>query len=575
MRTLASWQQLLAPAVLVIAAALLGAAVSISTQTYFIDSLVKVSIVVALYVFIGNSGVLSFGHISFVALGAWTAGVLTVPTGEKPAIMPNLAHWLAHRTTGNLTSLALAALVGGVCAFVVGIPLMRLSGLAAGIATFAVLEITHNVLRYYEKIGPGLNTFSSVPETTDLRQAAIGALVVIVVAFAYARSRFGRLLRATREDAAAARAVGTSVYRQRLVAFAISGALAGLAGGLYVHLLPLNTEGLYLDLTFITLAMLVVGGAGSLFGAVVGALAVSALDSYLAVAENGTSLFGWHIDLPAGTRVIVVGVLMARRPDPSALRADRWPRVPAAAESGMTRICIAGAGAIGSLFAAHLARVAEVSALVRRPEHAQALREHGLRISGRADFTASLTAATSPDELDEPDLVIVACKGTDLDAVAAALAGHWPEATLMTVQNGIGADEIVARHGAWKLLTAVTFMSGTRHDDTHVEYVLDTATWIGPARGTTPDDARRVAALIVEAGLKAEGFDDLRPAQWSKLVFNATVNTVAALTGLPHDAHFAAVADEADLGHLVRDLMDEGKAVAAAAGVPLTRTPGR
>jgi branched-chain amino acid transport system permease protein len=308
---MSSLQVLLAPVVLVVAAALLGAAVSASTQTYFIDTLVKVSIVVALYVFIGNSGVLSFGHISFVALGAWTAGVLTVPAGEKPAIMPNLAHWLAHRTTGNLTSLLLAALVGGAAAFVVGIPLMRLSGLAAGIATFAVLEITHNVLRYYERIGPGLNTFSSVPETTGLRQAAIGALVVIVLAFVYARSRFGRLLRATREDAAAARAVGTSVYSQRLIAFTISGLLAGLAGGLYVHLLPLNTEALYLDLTFITLAMLVVGGTTSLFGAVVGALAVSALDSFLAVAENGTSLFGIQIDLPAGTRVIVVGVLMA------------------------------------------------------------------------------------------------------------------------------------------------------------------------------------------------------------------------------------------------------------------------
>ncbi|HEV8105462.1 MAG TPA: branched-chain amino acid ABC transporter permease [Gaiellaceae bacterium] len=308
---MSSLQVLLAPVVLVVAAALLGAAVSASTQTYFIDTLVKVSIVVALYVFIGNSGVLSFGHVSFVALGAWTAGVLTVPAGEKPAIMPNLAHWLAQRTTGNLTSLLLAALVGGAAAFIVGIPLMRLSGLAAGIATFAVLEITHNVLRYYERIGPGLNTFSSVPETTGLRQAAIGAVVVIVLAFVYARSRFGRLLRATREDAAAARAVGTSVYSQRLIAFTISGLLAGLAGGLYVHLLPLNTEALYLDLTFITLAMLVVGGTTSLFGAVVGALAVSALDSFLAVAENGTSLFGIQIDLPAGTRVIVVGVLMA------------------------------------------------------------------------------------------------------------------------------------------------------------------------------------------------------------------------------------------------------------------------
>jgi branched-chain amino acid transport system permease protein len=304
-------QELAGPAALVIAAALLGAAVSASTQTYFIDALVKVAIVVALFVFIGNSGVLSFGHISFVAVGAWTAGVLSVPASEKPAIMPSLAHFLRDRTTGNLSSLALAALIGGVCALVVALPLMRLSGLAAGIATFGVLEITHNLLRYEERIGPGLNTFSSVPETTGMRQAALGALLVIAVAFAYGRSRFGRLLRATREDSAAARAVGVSVYRQRLIEFALSGVLAGLAGGLYVHLLPLNTEALYLDLTFITLAMLVIGGATSLWGAVVGALAVSALDSFLAVAENGVSLAGWNLDLPAGTRVVVVGALMA------------------------------------------------------------------------------------------------------------------------------------------------------------------------------------------------------------------------------------------------------------------------
>src|SRR4051812_9989771 len=227
MRRLDTSLQLLAPLVLVALAALVGTLVSTSTQVYVITALVNVAIVVALYVFIGNSGVLSFGHISFVALGAWTAGVLSVPASEKPAIMPNLAGFLQDRTTGNVTSLVLAALVGGVCALVVALPLMRLSGLAAGIATFAVLEITHNLLRYYEKIGPGLNTFSSVPETTDLRQATIGALIAIVIAFAYARSRFGRLLRATREDGAAARAVGVSIYRQRLIAFTISGAIAG------------------------------------------------------------------------------------------------------------------------------------------------------------------------------------------------------------------------------------------------------------------------------------------------------------------------------------------------------------
>ena len=311
MRRLAPLVQLAAPALLVLLAAVLATVVSRSSETYFIDALVKVAIVVALYSFIGNSGVLSFGHVSFVALGAWVAGVLSVPLGEKPAIMPNLADFLGDTTVANVPSLLLAAAAGGVFALVVGLALMRLSGLAAGIATFAVLEITHNVLRYYEKIGPGLNTFSSVPETTGVWQATIGALVAIAIAFAYQRSRFGRMLRATREDSAAASATGISVYRQRLGAVVLSGALAGLAGGLYVHLLPLNTETLYLDLTFITLAMLVVGGASSLWGAVVGALAVSALDSFLAQAENTVDVFGGSLDLPAGTRLVVVGALMA------------------------------------------------------------------------------------------------------------------------------------------------------------------------------------------------------------------------------------------------------------------------
>jgi 2-dehydropantoate 2-reductase len=239
----------------------------------------------------------------------------------------------------------------------------------------------------------------------------------------------------------------------------------------------------------------------------------------------------------------------------------------------MTRVCIAGAGVIGGLFAAHLASVADVSVLTRREEHARALNEHGLRVSGRADFEARVVAATSPAGLPEPELVIVASKGGDVDVMASQLAGHWPEAILMTVQNGIGADEIVGRHGDWRLLTSVTFMSGTRHADTQIEYVLDTPTWIGPSRGTTPADARAVAALIASSGLKAEAFDDLRPAQWSKLIFNATVNTVAALTGLPHDPHFAAEDDPRDLGHLVKQLVDEGKAVAAAVGVELREDP--
>ena len=307
MRRLRTILPLLVPAALVVVTGVVGSFFERSTEIYFINALVAVSMVVALYVFIGNSGVLSFGHMSFVAVGAWTAGVLSVTVGEKPATMPNLFGFLSDTTVGNVPSLLLAALVGGAFALVAGLPLMRLSGLAAGIATFAVLEITINILRYYERIGPGLNVFSSVPETTDLQQAAIGAVIAIVVAFAYQVSRFGRQLRAARDDAPAARAVGISVYRQRLIAFGLSGALAGFAGGLYVHFLPINVDAVYLDLTFITLAMLVIGGMTSLWGAVVGALAVSGLDSLLAEAENGAV----GIDLPSGSRIVVVGALMA------------------------------------------------------------------------------------------------------------------------------------------------------------------------------------------------------------------------------------------------------------------------
>ena len=303
--------QVVAPVALVVATALIGALFARQTEIYFINALIAVVLVVALYVFVGNSGVLSFGHVSFVAVGAWAAGILSVPVDEKAGIFPSLFPVLGENTVGNVTSLCVAAAVGGVYALVVGIPLMRLSGLTAGIATFAVLEITHNVLRYWDRIGPGTNSFSSVPETTGLLQAAAGAVIAITVAFMYQRSRFGRQLRATREDEAAARAVGIPIVLQRVWAFALSGALAGLAGGLYVHFLPISTEDVYLNLTFITLAMLVIGGAASLWGAVVGALAVSALDSFLAEAESGVELAGGAVDLPSGTRLITVGFMMA------------------------------------------------------------------------------------------------------------------------------------------------------------------------------------------------------------------------------------------------------------------------
>ncbi len=244
-------------------------------------------------------------------------------------------------------------------------------------------------------------------------------------------------------------------------------------------------------------------------------------------------------------------------------------------ETLIQRVCVIGAGVIGSLYAAHLARVADVHVLTRRSEHARALNEQGLRVSGKHELVARLRATSDPGELPEFDLGILATKATHLEEAAARLEGRFEGATLMTIQNGLGAEEIVARHGGWPIISAVTFMSGTRHGDAHVEYELDTATWMGPYAGTQTPFARvqETCALLLESGLNAEALPDLRPAQWSKLIFNATVNTVSALTGLPHVRQFGQEDELSDLGHLVRELIDEGKGVAAAAGVDLHEDP--
>jgi branched-chain amino acid transport system permease protein len=289
--------------------------VSPDREVEILRALVSVAIVVSLYVFVGNSGVISFGHVSFVALGAFAAGVMTIPVSLKPTITPGLFSLLGDHSLGNVPSLVLAAAVGGIFALLVGIPLMRLSGLAAGIATFAVLGVTHNILSNWTKIGPGPLTLTTVPQTTGLLQGTIGAVGVVTVAFLYQRSRLGRKLRAAREDPAAARAAGIDIHRERLWAFGLSGALCGFAGGLFVHQAgTLQAGDVYLDLTFLTLAMLVVGGVGSLWGAVVGALVVSALDSLLLDAENGDVGIVKDVlgrQLWGGSRLVGVAAFMA------------------------------------------------------------------------------------------------------------------------------------------------------------------------------------------------------------------------------------------------------------------------
>ena len=172
-----------------------------------------------------------------------------------------------------------------------------------------------------------------------------------------------------------------------------------------------------------------------------------------------------------------------------------------AAEVPLRKVCVIGGGTIGSLLAGHLSRVCEVWVLTRRAEHAERLESEGLRISGKSELVARVRATSEVSELPAFDLGIVAVKATDLVHVAEKLTGLAPEATIMTIQNGLGAEHIVARHGDWPLISSVTFMSGTRRSDAHVEYELDTATWLGPWASTIAEHHERYDGHGYPAGL--------------------------------------------------------------------------
>ncbi len=274
-------------AALVIVVALVGNTMSPSSKLDVTTGFVDMGIVLGLYLFVGITGVFSFGHVGFVAVGAYVSGVLAVPLAQKELLYKDLPGSLA---TTELDPL-LAILVGAVAAAAVGVMLApalgRLSGLSAALATFAMLVIVHVVARNYEPVTRGTKGMLGVPMETTLWVAAGWALVILVVVFVFQNSRLGLQLRAAREDDVAATAVGIHVGRLRGVALVISAFLVGLAGGVYAQQLgSFNPDVFYLDLTFLTLAMLVVGGISSLSGAVIGALVLSVLSQVLRDVES-------------------------------------------------------------------------------------------------------------------------------------------------------------------------------------------------------------------------------------------------------------------------------------------------
>lgn len=313
---------------------------SISVERSVTEALIKIVTVVGLYIFIGNSGVVSFGHVSFMAIAAYATAWQTCCSALKPITMSGLPDFLRNHTYPVLPAGMSAAALAAAAAFIVGLILMRLSGIAASISTLAALFILNVVYSNWDKVTMGAASIVGLPTYVTPWLAFACAALAMVIAYVFQISSWGLALRATREDEVAARASGISVYWMRLAAFTLSGLVMGLAGVLHAHFLgTISIDTFFLGLTFITLAMLVVGGMKSLSGAVLGVVVISFVTDILRRMETGMSFGGGEIALPAGTQEVVLAavmllVLIFRRDGLTKGRELTWPFSRLGAGSG-------------------------------------------------------------------------------------------------------------------------------------------------------------------------------------------------------------------------------------------------
>lgn len=290
---------------------LLGGTLSGGNQRVITDALVKLVIVVGMYIFIGNSGVLSFGHIAFLGLGAYSAAWLTIAPSIKASLMPGLPAMLIATQVSPPVAVLCGGLLAAAVALLVGLPLSRLAGIAASIGTFALLVVFYVVFANWTSVTGGQGSLYGVPMFTDIRTAGALAAIAIVIAALHKASPSGFRLRGSREDPVAAQSCGIDIRRERLLAFVLSAFVVGMAGAMHAYFLQVVVANeFYLKMTFITVAMIVIGGMRSLTGAVVGTALVAIVSEFLRQTERGIDVGGFVVGGRPGLQEVGLAVVM-------------------------------------------------------------------------------------------------------------------------------------------------------------------------------------------------------------------------------------------------------------------------
>jgi branched-chain amino acid transport system permease protein len=295
--------------VLVVVVGVLGSMGPPSLDQTVLVGIVTVILTVGLYSFVGTSGVISLGHMSFMAVGGYTAGILTLSADIKPFQLPGLPAFLLEAQMGLLPATLIGGLVAAVIALIISPPLMRMSGLTAGLATVSLLLIVRVLAQNANGITGGSAGLAGIPVDATLPVVLVFAVLAIIVVAIFQASALGLRLRSSREDEVAARSLGIGVVRERTVAFVLSGFIVGIGGALFVQVNGAATpDSFYLSVTFLVIAMLVVGGTRSLAGAVVGAIVIAVAQELLRRVEGGVSL--GVVDIPSRPGISAVGLAL-------------------------------------------------------------------------------------------------------------------------------------------------------------------------------------------------------------------------------------------------------------------------
>lgn len=290
-----------------------------SEQRIVLIFMINLIAVVANGLYSGNSGIMSFGHLGFMGVGAYLSSILTMPPALKATVLPNLPVFLGQAHMGLGAACVVSIVAVGIFALLVGIPISRLTGSAASIATLAFLVIVHSVLNGAKDFTRGSQTFFGVERLITLPSLMLWVALAIFVARLFRDLPVGLELRAAREDELAARAVGIDIARRRLAAWIVSAMMMAVAGAMIAHFLgAFSPKKFFFVDTFSILAMLIIGGIGSVSGAVLGTAVVTVVMEVARRIEEGPLLPSLGLPQVFGLTQLALGIgillVMYRRP---------------------------------------------------------------------------------------------------------------------------------------------------------------------------------------------------------------------------------------------------------------------